>query len=299
MRTIYKSKKLISIILLCFLMISPTFKEFETHAAAAAPVLTTPTQYQEFVYGDVITLRWTQPGDKPAKYLINVRKLAVGNGTVSELIVENAHTTNSYLKIFPSSLPPCSTYRVSVCAVYSNGTKKYSKETYFFVSTHNLNTKHPVSFKIWYSFETATKNAIYYSTRSWVNAIGYEAVNTYDFSKSYDGINSITKDGINAITGQSKGTNEYLMTTKCWDSPTDPIEFDINVNKSHPWSNSAQSGRYDVQSVMVHEIGHVLGLSHKYESFAEEWSMYGNGSMNSIKGRSLEPEDVNCLNDLY
>ncbi len=264
-----------------------------------APILTTPTQYQEFVYGEDITLRWTQPGDKPGRYLINVRKLSEGNETTSVLIVENASTTNSYRKILTSSLPPCSAYRVSVCAVYSNGTKKYSDEIYFFVSTYNLNTNYPISFKIWNSFETATKNAIYYSALSWSSELDFEAVNTYSFTNGYDGINTFVRDGTNAVTGSERGTGEYLMATKYWDSQTNPVEFDIHINKSHPWVNSAQSGCYDVQSSMAHEMGHVLGVSHKYESFATEWTMYGSGTKNSIKARTLETADINCLLDLY
>jgi hypothetical protein len=42
------------------------------------------------------------------------------------------------------------------------------------------------------------------------------------------------------------------------------VESDIFFNTAFPWSTDAAgvTGRHDVQSIAVHEIGHLLGLGH-------------------------------------
>ena len=297
---IQKHKKVIALVIALVLCIAPLiYKPVDANAAAKAPVIVTPAQYTECLLGHDVRIEWTHSGDEPDEYLINVRALSVGNNpNYNTLIVQNRTTQNLFTIIEADRLSSCSVYRVSVAAVYGS-TKKYSNEVYFFASTYDVNDiDHPISFKIWTGFETATKNAIYYATQTWNNEIGFEAVNTYPFSNGYE-TNDIVNDSVNAIVGKSVGTGTYTMKTFSYSRNGKTCGFDININKSHSWANSAQSGKYDVQSIMAHEIGQVLGLSHKYEDFAVDWTMYGTGAKNSIKGRSLEQVDKDCLADLY
>ena len=150
--------------------------------------------------------------------------------------------------------------------------------------------------KIWSDFGTAIKNAIYYAAQTWNNAIGYEVINTYDFSNSYNQ-NEMVRDGVNAVVGKSVGDTKYLMVTETR-MHTDPeklyvcVEVDININKSHSWAASSQSNKYDIQNVRTHEIGHAIGLAHIYEADTDAWTMYGYSSKGEISKRSLTSSDI-------
>ena len=45
--------------------------------------------------------------------------------------------------------------------------------------------------------------------------------------------------------------------------------FDIQFNRDYQWSVGAQPGRFDIATVNLHEVGHVLGLGHTTASTAE------------------------------
>ena len=42
------------------------------------------------------------------------------------------------------------------------------------------------------------------------------------------------------------------------------LESDIVLNSTFPWSVAAggEAGRHDVESIVLHEVGHLLGLGH-------------------------------------
>ena len=51
--------------------------------------------------------------------------------------------------------------------------------------------------------------------------------------------------------------------------------------------------------VMTHGIGHVLGLSDKYETYAQNWTMYGIGVPEETLRRSLTNQDIAVVSYLY
>lgn len=92
------------------------------------------------------------------------------------------------------------------------------------------------------------------------------------------------------------------------------VESDIFFNSAFPWSTAAagEGNRYDVESIALHEIGHLLGLGHS--ALGETELRAGGGrrviaagavmfpiafSAGNIEGRALRPDDVAGVSDIY
>ena len=92
------------------------------------------------------------------------------------------------------------------------------------------------------------------------------------------------------------------------------LESDIFFNSSFPWSvaENGETARFDLQSIVLHEAGHFLGLSHS--ALGETEPRPGGGrrvlgagavmfpiafAAGNIKGRTLLPDDIAGVSDIY
>jgi len=76
-------------------------------------------------------------------------------------------------------------------------------------------------------------------------------------------------------------------------------DADVYTNTSQPLYSSREagcSGEYDIDSIMTHEVGHVIGLGHSSVSGA---TMYPSISACNTAPRSLASDDIAGRDDLY
>ncbi len=252
------------------------------------------------------TVEWFKPSGTVQHYVISVRQLSNGKTVTDNLFINKVTVSaNQTSYTIPwSMLSNGSTYRISVSAVMSDGSTIWSKSTYFYTTTYKVVTGRPVSFYLYSGFSTAEKNAMYYAAQTWNNVynLGYEPVNTYSFDQCHNSTTFNTSDGKNRITSATPGVNDtYLMRTITSKNSVGRLtEADININKrDFAWSVGAQSNCYDIQGVMVHEMGHAIGLAHSYQSDATTWTMYYEANKNDISARSLEVGDEVLFGSIY
>ncbi len=115
------------------------------------------------------------------------------------------------------------------------------------------------------------RGALLRSLTTWESAAGvnFEVVDSDDLNVSPAGIagnriNLITIAGTSQNTlFFSKEANEAPAATRIFfDRKGFIIEADIALNTSEIFSTSGAYGTYDLESIFLHEIGHLLGLEH-------------------------------------
>jgi hypothetical protein len=111
---------------------------------------------------------------------------------------------------------------------------------------------------------TDLANAVDRGFKTWA------AANGVDFTVAFQGFTNappITGDGMTVIGFESHSDLDRTLgqTTFGVDATTGQLlEADIFLNSVFSWSvaPNGESGRFDVQSIGTHEIGHLLGLGH-------------------------------------
>jgi hypothetical protein len=147
----------------------------------------------------------------------------------------------------------------------------------------------------------------------------WHAVENTETSSTFVGFvqaRPFVEDGANVIGYLSQpGQDRTLAATTFTVDETDGriLESDIYFNTIFPWSTVDAGGtdRYDVQSIALHEIGHLLGLSH---SALGETELIGGGrrviaaeavmfpiafTRGNIADRSLKADDIAGISDIY
>jgi hypothetical protein len=77
-------------------------------------------------------------------------------------------------------------------------------------------------------------------------------------------------------------------------------DADVYTNTRYSYTSSKEtdgcSGEYDIDGIMVHEVGHVIGIGHSNVAGA---TMYPTVSSCNFNNRTLESDDLAAKNDLY
>jgi hypothetical protein len=115
-----------------------------------------------------------------------------------------------------------------------------------------------------------------------------------------------------AVRGQAPATitlnsNGRICTGSClaatltgYYSGNTITDADIYTNTKYKYTSSKEtdgcSAEYDIDGIMVHEVGHVIGIGHSNVSGA---TMYPTVSACNFNNRTLEADDLAAKNDLY
>ena len=159
----------------------------------------------------------------------------------------------------------------------------------------------PVALVSYSGFTPATITAIYYSCQTWNNQACSAIVNSAGWTHNNNVYNKTSRDNENRVTKGERDIGTYLMQThrfkeKTLLGPWRIVEADIDINVSYPFDNNGESGSYDIQNCMTHEVGHMIGLDH---SAVPEATMYESGPTGETSKRSLSQDDIHGVFYLY
>lgn len=120
---------------------------------------------------------------------------------------------------------------------------------------------------------------------------------TFDFTYGGSATNAApANDGVNQIRWGS--TSGSLATTTIWTNTTtgDILEADCVFNDSFTWSTASPTpaGQFDIESVMLHEFGHILGLDHSTAPAIMQPSI-----PNGTQRRTLNADDQAGIRAIY
>lgn len=114
-------------------------------------------------------------------------------------------------------------------------------------------------------------------------------------SVGYDGVNLITfADDSTPLGSSTIAATFTFFTNQSGNLFFD--EADIAFNTSLAFSTSGEEGRYDIQSVLTHEIGHFLGLDH---SALLSSVMVPFGVPAQLDQRTLSYDDIAGVTEIY
>lgn len=107
-------------------------------------------------------------------------------------------------------------------------------------------------------------------------------------------------DGENVISFVKFTPRDYIAFAAIFYDPDTLaiVDADIVLNALHKWDVGSPRA-FDVENIMTHEVGHIVGLNDLYLSIYSELTMYGYGEKGEVKKRTLENGDILGAQFLY
>ena len=148
-------------------------------------------------------------------------------------------------------------------------------------------------------FPAAGSTAIQAAMQTWTD------VSTSNFSFIYQGTTSSTAYGVNdganliCFGALGAGYNTTLALNTGWYTAQGTLlDCDIKFNSIFPWATDSSASAYDLQTIVLHELGHSLALEDLYGAGDTAKVMYGEASPGEIK-RALTQDDKDGITHLY
>lgn len=162
--------------------------------------------------------------------------------------------------------------------------------------------------------ENDLRTAVSRAFATWGRAPGVTVESQF---AGFVGSEPFAEDGASVIGFRARADLDTTLgaTTFTIDATTgDVIESDIFLNTAFTWSVApgGTSGRFDVESIMLHEIGHLLGLGHSAlgeteTAGGERRQVIAKGAVmfpiayppGTTQDRALQPDDEAGIGELY
>lgn len=149
------------------------------------------------------------------------------------------------------------------------------------------------SYKIWNnSGLTGATTEIQQAATSW-NGVACSSARL-----NYGGV--ATAGGDNTCWWADLESSSTIALTSYWYSSSVPHRFSryqLQFNTDFAWNTSCAANSMDIETIALHELGHVLALKDQYDSGCSSYTMYGYASSGACKhSPSL---DAACLTGLY
>lgn len=136
--------------------------------------------------------------------------------------------------------------------------------------------------------------AIQAAAATWSSAGANFAFGSGSTGSGDTGACSSAADGTNTIGWQQQSGSILAVTCSLY-SGTRETEFDMRISPSWTWTTGSTGVQVDVQSVVLHELGHAAGLGHSSDASAVMYASYTAGSLK----RALAQDDINGLLAIY